>query len=142
MAKRFGKYLLHECVAQGGITEIWMATDEFENVVAVRKLRGRSLQLQRAQDVQDRPQGAPQTFAAPQHHPLHQSRQGRRHALHGVEYIQGADLKALMSREHDMIDNVADVLVQMADGLEHLHDRGWMHLITNRKTSWSHSTAT
>ena len=45
MAKRFGGYLLHECVAQGGITEIWMATDEFENVVAVRKLRERGLSV-------------------------------------------------------------------------------------------------
>ena len=43
MAKRLGNLLLHECVAQGGITEIWMATDEFENVVAVRKLRSSGL---------------------------------------------------------------------------------------------------
>jgi len=27
-----------------------------------------------------------------------------------------------------MVDNVADVLIQMADGLNHLHDRGWIHL--------------
>ena len=129
MAKRFGKYLLHECVAQGGIPEIWMATDEFENVVAVRKLRGNGLSSS----------SAPKMFKAglKVHRKLSPHPNIIRYINHGkadgtpymvLEYIQGADLKALMSREHDMIDNVADVLVQMADGLEHLHDRGWMHL--------------
>ena len=129
MAKRFGKYLLHECVAQGGITEIWMATDEFENVVAVRKLRGSGLSSS----------SAPKMFKTglKVHRKLSPHPNIIRYINHGkadgtpymvLEYIQGADLKALMSREHDMIDNVADVLVQMADGLEHLHDRGWMHL--------------
>ena len=129
MAKRFGNYLLHECVAQGGITEIWMATDEFENVVAVRKLRGSGLASS----------SAPKLFKAglkvhrklsPHPNVIRYINQGKANGTPYMvlEYIQGADLKALMSREHDIIDNVADVLVQMADGLEHLHDRGWMHL--------------
>lgn len=45
-----------------------------------------------------------------------------------LEYIQGADLKLVMSRDQDLIDNLADVLIQMADGLTHLHDHGWIHL--------------
>ena len=90
MAKRFGKYLLHECVAQGGITEIWMATDEFENVVAVRKLRVASLQLQRAQDVKTG-LGAPQISPHPNiiRYINHGKADGTPYMV--LEYIQGAD---------------------------------------------------
>ena len=32
-------------------------------------------------------------------------------------------------RDHDhLVDNVADVIIQAADGINHLHDHGWMHL--------------
>ena len=128
MVKRFGKYLLHECVAQGGITEIWMATDEFENVVAVRKLRRRGLSA-----------SGPKLFKAglKVHRKLSPHPNVIRFINHGktdgtpfmvLQYIEGADLKAMLSRQHDMVDNIADVLVQMADGLNHLHDRGWIHL--------------
>ena len=128
MAKRFGNYLLHECVAQGGITEVWMATDEFENVVAVRKLRERGLSV-----------SGPKLFKAglKVHRKLSPHPNVIRFINHGktkgtpfmvLEYIQGADLKALMSRDNEANDNVSDILIQMADGLNHLHDRGWIHL--------------
>ena len=45
-----------------------------------------------------------------------------------MTYLFDFDLKAALTRRHDIIDNVSDVLVQMADGLNHLHDRGWIHL--------------
>ena len=128
MAKRFGNYLLHECVAQGGITEIWMATDEFENVVAIRKLRNRGLST-----------SGSKLFKAglKVHRKLSPHPNVIRFINHGktdgtlfmvLQYIHGTDLKALLARKHDIVDNVADVLIQMADGLNHLHDRGWIHL--------------
>ncbi len=49
MAQKFGNFRLHDCVNQGGLTEIWLATDEFENVVAVRRLRRRVLKQSSAQ---------------------------------------------------------------------------------------------
>ena len=129
MAKRFGNLLLHECVAQGGITEIWMATDEFENVVAVRKLRSSGLTSS----------SAPKLFKAglKVHQKLSPHPNIIRFITHGkadktpymvLQYIQGADLKSVLSRGLELVDNVADVLIQMADGLTHLHDRGWIHL--------------
>ncbi len=129
MATRFGKYLLHECVAQGAITEIWLATDEAEHVVAVRRLRRSGLKHS----------SAPKLFKAglKVHRKLPQHPNVIRFINHGkaeklpfmvLEYIQGADLKLAMSRNQNLIDNVADVLVQMADGLNHLHDCGWIHL--------------
>ena len=129
MAKRFGNYLLHECIAQGGITEIWMATDEFENVVAVRKLRSSGLIGS----------SAPKLFKAglKVHRKLSPHPNIIRFINYGktartpfmvLQYIQGADLKAILARGLNMVENVADVLIQMADGLNHLHDRGWIHL--------------
>ena len=129
MAKRFGKYWLHECVAQGGITEIWLATDEFDNVVAVRALKRALL----------RKSSAPKLFRAglkvhqqvsPHPNIIRYINQGKADGVPYMvlEFIQGSDLKMMMSRRHDHIDNVADVLIQMADGLNHLHDKGWMHL--------------
>ena len=129
MATRFGEYLLHECVAQGGITEIWMATDEFENVVAVRRLRRTCLKHS----------SAPKLFKAglkvqrklaPHSNIIRFINHGKAEGLPYMvlEYIQGADLKLVMSRNQDLIDNLADVLIQMADGLTHLHDHGWIHL--------------
>ena len=129
MATRFGEYLLHECVAQGGITEIWMATDEFENVVAVRRLRRTCLKHS----------SAPKLFKAglkvqrklaPHPNIIRFINHGKAESLPFMvlEYIQGADLKLVMSRNQDLIDNLADVLIQMADGLSHLHDHGWIHL--------------
>ena len=129
MAKRFGKYLLHECVAQGGITEIWLATDEFENVVAVRAMKRAVLKKS----------SAPKLFKAglkvhqklsPHPNIIRYINQGKADGVPYMvlEYIQGSDLKLLMSRHQDHIDNIADVLIQMADGLNHLHDQGWMHL--------------
>jgi serine/threonine protein kinase len=128
MAKRFGKYWLHECVAQGGITEIWLATDQFDNVMAVRLLKPAS-----------RGSSAPKLFKAglKVHQKLSPHPNVIRYIDHGkaggvpfmvLEYIQGSDLKMLFSRHHDHIENVADVLIQMTDGLNHLHDQGWMHL--------------
>ena len=129
MATRFGEYLLHECVAQGGITEIWMATEEFENVVAVRRLRRTCLKHS----------SAPKLFKAglkvqrklaPHSNIIRFINHGKAEGLPFMvlEYIQGADLKLVMSRNQDLIDNLADVLIQMADGLTHLHDHGWIHL--------------
>ncbi len=130
MAQKFGNYRLHDCVNQGGLTEIWLATDEFENVVAVRRLRRRVLKQS----------SGPKLFKAglnvlrklPPHPNI------VRYINHGkadglpfmvLEFIQGANLKELLIRDHDhLVDNVADVIIQAADGLNHLHDRGWMHL--------------
>ncbi|SVE29590.1 uncharacterized protein METZ01_LOCUS482444, partial [marine metagenome] len=99
MAKRFGNYLLHECVAQGGITEIWMATDEYENVIAVRKLRGSGLRT-----------SGPKLFKAglKVHRKLSPHPNVIRFINHGkadgmlfmvLQYIHGTDLKALLARK-------------------------------------------
>ena len=129
MAQKYDKYRLHECVAQGGITEIWLATDEFENVVAIRRIRQSGLSSSSAPKLFKTGLNVQKKLAP---HPNvvrfinHGKADGTPFMV--LEYIQGADLKALMTRHHDLVDNVADALIKMADGLTHLHDRGWIHL--------------
>ena len=46
-----------------------------------------------------------------------------------MEYVEAANLKELYAR-HDpvLLENVANILIDMAVGLEHVHERGFMHL--------------
>lgn len=46
-----------------------------------------------------------------------------------MEYVEGANLKELYAR-HDpvLLDNVAQILIDVAVGLEHVHESGFMHL--------------
>ena len=103
--------MLHECVAQGAITEIWLATDKFENVVAVRRLRRSGLKHS----------SAPKLFKAglkvqrklaPHTNIIRFINHGKAEGLPFMvlEYIQGADLKLVISRNQNLIDNIADVL--------------------------------
>ncbi len=46
-----------------------------------------------------------------------------------MEYVEGANLKELYA-QHDpvLVENVAQILIDMAEGLEHVHENGYMHL--------------
>jgi len=46
-----------------------------------------------------------------------------------MEYVEASNLKELYSR-HDpvLLENVAQILIDMAVGLEHMHENGFMHL--------------
>ena len=130
MSQKFGKYRLHDCVNQGGITEIWLATDEHENVVAVRRLRRRVLKQSSAPKLFKAGLGVLRKLA-PHPNVVRYINHGKADGLPFMvlEFIQGANLKELLMRDHDhLVDNVADVIIQAADGINHLHDHGWMHL--------------
>ena len=46
-----------------------------------------------------------------------------------MEYIEGENLKILFARQDPtLVENVAQILIDMAVGLEHMHDNGFMHL--------------
>lgn len=46
-----------------------------------------------------------------------------------MEYVEGENLKELYTR-HDpvLLENVAQILIDMASALEHMHENGYMHL--------------
>src|SRR5439155_11518380 len=46
-----------------------------------------------------------------------------------MEYVEGENLKDLYARhDHVLLENVAQILIDMSLGLEHVHENGYMHL--------------
>ena len=129
MSRRFGNYVLHETLNEGGMTQIWLATDPNDQVVALRRLH-----------TANGSSSAPRLFKNGlkimrklSRHPnivgLHDHGKVRGTPFMVLDYINGANLKQLTLRHDTVIDeNVSDVIIGMADALEHLHDHGWMHL--------------
>ena len=129
MSKRFGNYLLHETLNEGGMSQIWLATDPNDQVVALRRLHSAT-----------GGSSAPKLFKNGlkvmrklSHHPnivgLRDHGKVRGTPFMVLNYINGANLKQLALRHDTVIDeNVSDVIIGVADALEHLHDNGWMHL--------------
>jgi serine/threonine protein kinase len=126
----FGSYRLQEQVNNGGLAELWMATDEEGQHVAVRKMHGHLLKESAAPKLFKR--GCEILAKLPPHENL------VRYLDHGkiqkipflaMEYVEGANLKTLMLREDSALgEMLSDILYAMAAGLEHLHDHGVMHL--------------
>jgi hypothetical protein len=45
-----------------------------------------------------------------------------------MEYVEGANLKLLLARNDTVLQEfVGNILIDMAVGLEHIHDSGFMH---------------
>jgi serine/threonine-protein kinase len=127
---QFGRFYLQELINSGGMADIWLATDAKGKAYALRRLLER----------------------------LRFSFSARRRFLHGckvlsklndhdgiigyvehgtvgthpyclMEYVEASNLKELYAR-HDpvLLENVAQILIDMAAGLEHMHECGYMHL--------------
>ena len=127
---KLGRYQLHELINSGGMSEIWLATDETGAQVAVRLMLNNS------------------TFAFTERKRFLTGcevlREVAGHELiigyfeHGkiggelalvMEYVEGDNLKLLMGNQDSMLgENVAEVLIHTATALDHLHDHGFMHL--------------
>jgi serine/threonine-protein kinase len=46
-----------------------------------------------------------------------------------MEYVESSNLKMLFARNDPVLqENVGNILIDMAEGLEHVHDSGFMHL--------------
>jgi len=127
---QFGPYYLQELINTGGMASIWLATDPQGQVFALRRL----------------------------HHPLRFSMTAKRRFLQGceilsrlhhhenvigyithgkidgdpfllMEYVEGENLKLLSARSDPVLsENIANVLIDMAEALEHVHEEGFMHL--------------
>jgi serine/threonine-protein kinase len=128
--KRFGRYYLQELINSGGMAEIWLATDSNNKPFALRRLH-ENLKFSL---------GARRAFArgAEVLSKIHDHDGIIGYVEHGriggllylvMEYVEAENLKELYVR-HDpiLLENVAQILIDMAVGLEHMHESGFMHL--------------
>lgn len=127
---RFGRYVLLEKVKSGGMADIWLARDEAHHYYALRVMH-ETLESQRA--ARRRFLHGCEVLARLQPHPFivryheHGRNEGRHYLV--MEYVEGDNLKERLARVDPVIaENVAQLLLDMAAALEHMHERGYMHL--------------
>jgi len=129
-AGRFGRFLLRDRIASGGMADIWLAADEARRFYALRLLHNR---LRSDFTARRRFRHGCEVLARIHHHPFvinyheHGKIDGTPYLL--MEYVDGENLKELYARQDPLLaENVAQLLIDMALGLEHIHECGFMHL--------------
>ncbi len=126
----FGRFYLQEKINSGGMADIWLATDSKQKPYALRlmheklrfNLQGRRRFLHGC-EVHSRINGHSGIIGYVEHGKI----DGQLYCL--MEYVEASNLKELYC-QHDpvLLENVAQILIDMAVGLEHMHENGYMHL--------------
>ncbi len=112
------------------MADIWLATDSNEQVFALRRLHEK---LRSDSTAKKRFITGCEVLAKIHNHNCvvgyyeHGKIDGTLYLL--MEYVEGWNLK-LMYSSHDqvLLDNVGNIIIDMATGLEHVHESGYMHL--------------
>ena len=128
--ERFGRFYTQELINRGGMAEIWLVTDSRGKPYALRKLNDRlrfnllaRRRFLRGCEVLSKINESDYVVGYVEH--------GRQNGtLYMVmDYIEAANLKELFAK-HDPVltENVAQILIDMALGLSHVHESGFMHL--------------
>lgn len=125
----FGRFALHELINSGGMADIWLATDEQNQTCAVRCLHaGGADRTSRKRFVR-----GCEILARIQEHEFIIGYRGHG-KLEGIpflamDYVEGANLKLLMGGADPLLEeNLGNILIDAATGLEHIHESGYMHL--------------
>jgi eukaryotic-like serine/threonine-protein kinase len=126
---RFGRFYLQELINRGGVSEVWVATDPEGNHFALRRMWDN-----RFRNFTERKR----FFHGCKILSKIQSEYVVKHIEHGkiegtpyllMDYIAGSNLKLLLSRSDEVLaENVAQIVIDMAAGLEQIHDSGFIHL--------------
>jgi serine/threonine-protein kinase len=128
--ERFGRFYTQELINRGGMAEIWLVTDSRGKPYALRKLNDRlrfnllaRRRFLRGCEVLSKINESDYVVGYVEH-----GRQGG--TLYMVmDYIEAANLKELFARQDPVLtENVAQILIDMALGLSHVHESGFMHL--------------
>ena len=126
----FGRFYLQELINSGGMAEIWLATDERHKPYALRRMHQRlrfnflaRRRFLRGADILSKIGDHNHIVGYVEHGKI----KGHLYLL--MDYLEASNLKELYAR-HDpvLLENVAQILIDMAEGLEHMHDNGFMHL--------------
>jgi serine/threonine-protein kinase len=130
LPEKYGRFELHELINSGGMADLYLATDEKKQTVAVRRLRGAG-----AFDFTTKRRFVRGCEILSQIH-NHEFVIG--YIEHGkengsfylaMEYIEGNNLKLLAADSDPVLaENIGNILIESAQALEHVHDSGFIHL--------------
>jgi len=130
---QFGRFYLQELINSGGMAEIWLATDSRNKPYALRKLHDRlrfnlsaRRRFVRGAEILAQIHDQEGVIGYVEHGKIN----GTLYLL--MEYVEAENLKDLYTR-HDpvLLENVAQILIDMAVGLQHMHESGFMQLDFN-----------
>jgi eukaryotic-like serine/threonine-protein kinase len=127
---RFGRFYLQELINRGGVNDIWVATDPERKTFALRRMRNKSIfnfgERRRFFN------GC--VILSKIHHNEHVINYVEHGKIEGtpyllMDYVESSNLKLLLARSDEVLtENVAQILIDMALGLEHVHESGFIHL--------------
>ena len=127
---QFGRFYLQELINSGGMADIWLATDSRNKPYALRRMHERyrfdffaKRRFMRGCDILATIPDSEQIIGYVEHGKV----KGQPYLL--MEYVEAANLKELYAKADPVLaENVAQILIDMATGLEHMHENGYMHL--------------
>jgi serine/threonine protein kinase len=125
-----GKFFPQELINTGGMSEIWLVTDARGKSYALRKLKSElrfnllaRRRFVRGCEVLSKLNESEFVIGYVEHGKA----DGSLYLL--MDYVEGANLKELYARQDAVLtENVAQILIDMAVGLSHVHESGFMHL--------------
>src|SRR5437764_642129 len=126
----FGRFYLQELINSGGMADIWVATDQDGKTFALRRLH-KSLRLNfvarkrffRGCEILSKIHNHEHVITYVEHGKI----EGSPFLL--MEYVEASNLKILLGRQDPILaENLAQIIIDSAVALEHVHDSGFMHL--------------
>jgi serine/threonine protein kinase len=126
----FGPYHLQELINTGGMAEIWLATNQKGQPFALRRMLDTSLfnftarkRFVRGCEILSKIHGHENVIGYIEHGKI----AGSLYLL--MEYVEASNLKLLLARNDPVLtENVGNIIIDTALGLEYVHDCGFMHL--------------
>jgi eukaryotic-like serine/threonine-protein kinase len=127
---RFGRFYLQELINRGGVAEVWNATDQEGHVYALRRMMNTSLfnfterkRFFHGCEVLSKIHHKQFVVKYIEHGKI----EGAPYLL--MEFIAGSNLKLLIAKSDDVLaENTAQIILDMATGLEQVHESGYIHL--------------
>jgi serine/threonine protein kinase len=126
----FGRFYLRELIASGGMADIWLATDSKEKPYALRRMHERYRYNFFAK--RRFMKGCEILANIPDHQFIigyveHGKFKGQPYLV--MDYLEAENLKQLYGKQDPVLaEHIAQILIDMATALEHLHENGYMHL--------------
>jgi serine/threonine protein kinase len=127
---RFGRFYLQELINRGGVAEVWSATDQHGHLYALRRMMNTSLfnfterrRFFHGCEVLSRITHNEYVVNYIEHGKI----EAAPYLL--MDFVAGSNLKLLIAKTDEVLaENVAQIVLDMALGLEQVHESGFIHL--------------